>query len=42
MSVGNYVVPYEVDREAQVVTVIRVVYGRRDLASLESGHNETD
>lgn len=34
MPVGNFVVFYTVDRESAAVTVIRIVYGGRDLESL--------
>ena len=42
MSVGNYVVFYQVDKETQIVTVIRIFYGRRYIESIVTADAETD
>ena len=42
VSVGNYVVFYQVDKETQIVTVIRIFYGRRDIESIVTADAETD
>lgn len=34
VSVGNFVVFYRVEEDAQTVTVVRIVYGGRDLEQL--------
>lgn len=42
VSVGNYVVFYRVDKEAQTVTVIRIFYGGRNIEGIVAADTETD